>query len=70
MKKINRFEIVYEQYRKLGEKLSLTSDIREKNLLFRRMINLLNFRRRAFGRNCVKLCRVSVPPRPKVPFWP
>lgn len=42
MKKINRFEVVYEQYQKLNEKLNLTADIQEKNLLFRRMINLLN----------------------------
>ena len=42
MKKINRFDVIDEQYRKLKEKLESTADIQEKNLLFRRMINLLN----------------------------
>ena len=42
MRKINPFEVVYEQYRKLGTMLESTLDIEERNRLFRRMINLLN----------------------------
>ena len=41
MKKINPFETAYEQYRRLSEKAQSTVDIQEKNLIFRRRINLL-----------------------------
>ena len=41
MKKINPFEVAYEQYRSLAEKTQSTMDIQEKNLMFRRRINLL-----------------------------
>ena len=40
-KKINPFDTAYEQYRWLGEKAQSTIDIREKNLIFRRRINLI-----------------------------
>ena len=41
MKKINPFEIAYDQYRSLTEKTRSTTDVQEKNLIFRRRINLL-----------------------------
>lgn len=41
MKKINPFDIAYDQYRRLAEKAESTSDIQEKNLIFRRRLNLL-----------------------------
>jgi hypothetical protein len=41
MKKINPLEVVQEQYKDLKEKLKSTHDIREKNVLFRRLINLV-----------------------------
>jgi hypothetical protein len=40
MKKINPLEVVQEQYQRLKEKLLSTSDVREKNLLFKRLNNL------------------------------
>ena len=40
-KKINPFDTAYEQYLRLGEKAQSTIDIREKNLIFRRRINLI-----------------------------
>ena len=40
MKKINPLEIVQEQYQRLKEKLRSTHDVREKNVLFKRLINL------------------------------
>lgn len=41
VKKINPFETAYEQYRQLSDKAQSTVDIKEKNLIFRRQINLL-----------------------------
>jgi hypothetical protein len=41
VKKINPFETAYDQYRRLAAKAESTSDIQEKNLIFRRRINLL-----------------------------
>jgi hypothetical protein len=41
VKKINPFDTAYEQYRRLAEKAESTSDVQEKNLIFRRRINLL-----------------------------
>jgi len=41
VKKINPFETAYEQYRRLTDKAHSTVDIKEKNLMFRRRINLL-----------------------------
>jgi hypothetical protein len=42
MKKINPEEVVQEQYQHLKDKLLSTNDVREKNLLFKRLINLAN----------------------------
>lgn len=39
--KINPVDAVYEQYRHLKEKLNTTPDAQEKNMLFRRLVNLL-----------------------------
>ena len=39
MKKINPLEVVQEQYQYLKEKLRSTHDLREKNVLFKRLIN-------------------------------
>lgn len=41
MKKLNPFDLAYEQYLLLKEKLSSTGDAQEKNLLFKRLVNLL-----------------------------
>lgn len=41
MKKVNPFDLAYEQYRLLKEKLKVTRDVQEKNVLFRRLANLL-----------------------------
>ena len=41
MKKINPLEVVQEQYQNLKGKLRLTRDVREKNVLFKRLINLV-----------------------------
>ncbi|MCM0084324.1 hypothetical protein L4X63_22320 [Geomonas sp. Red32] len=35
------FDLAYEQYRQLKEKLNLTRDAEEKNLIFKRLVNLL-----------------------------
>jgi hypothetical protein len=40
MKKINPLEVVQEQYQILKKKLKSTRDVREKNILFKRLINL------------------------------
>jgi len=40
MKKINPLEIVQEQYQRLKEKFRSTNDVREKEVLFKRLINL------------------------------
>lgn len=40
MKKINPLELVQEQYNYLKGKLRLTHDVREKKVLFKRLINL------------------------------
>ena len=40
MKKINPLEVVQEQYQYLKEKLRSTHDVREMNVLFKRLINL------------------------------
>ena len=40
-KRINPFDTAYEQYRRLAEKTQSTVDIKEKNLTFRRRINLI-----------------------------
>ncbi len=40
-KKINPIEVVQEQYQQLKEKLKSTRDVQEKNILFRRLANLL-----------------------------
>jgi hypothetical protein len=39
-KKINPLEVVQEQYQNLKGKLRSTHDVREKNILFKRLINL------------------------------
>ena len=41
MKKMNPFDLAYEQYQRLKEKLSSTSDPLEKNVLYKRLVNLL-----------------------------
>jgi len=41
VKKINPFDTAYDQYLRLAEKAQSTIDIQEKNLIFRRRINLL-----------------------------
>jgi hypothetical protein len=40
MKKINPLEIVREHYQNLKEKFRSTHDVREKKVLFKRLINL------------------------------
>ena len=40
-KKISPFDTAYQQYLTLAEKAQSTIDIQEKNLIFRRRINLL-----------------------------
>lgn len=42
VKKISPFDTAYEQYRIVTEQASSTNDIQEKNLMFRRRINLLS----------------------------
>lgn len=39
-KKINPFDTAYQQYLSLAEKAQSAIDIQEKNLIFRRRINL------------------------------
>jgi hypothetical protein len=41
MNKINPLEVVQGQYQQLKEKLRSTRDIRERNVLFRRLVNLV-----------------------------
>lgn len=41
MRKVNPFDMAYEQYQLLNAKLRLTGDPKEKNRLFRRLVNLL-----------------------------
>lgn len=41
MKKMKPFDLAYEQYKILSAKLSSTPDAQEKNMLFRRLTNLL-----------------------------
>jgi len=38
---MNPFDLVYEQYRRLKKQLYSTSDPQEKNILFKRLVNLL-----------------------------
>jgi hypothetical protein len=40
MKKINPLEVVQEHYQNLKGKLRSTNDVRQKNVLFKRLINL------------------------------
>jgi len=41
VKKVHPFDLAYEQYQLLSQKLSSTGDPREKNRLFKRLVNLL-----------------------------
>ncbi len=41
MQKINPIEIVSEQYHQLKEKLKSTNNVHERNVIFRRLVNLL-----------------------------
>jgi len=41
LKKLNPFDLAYEQYQLLKEKLISTGDPQEKNVLFKRLVNLL-----------------------------
>ena len=41
MKTIKPFDLAYEQYQLLKEKLRSTGDPQEKNMLFKRLVNLL-----------------------------
>jgi len=41
LKKMNPFDLVTDQYQQLKEKLSSTGDPQEKNVLFKRLANLL-----------------------------
>ena len=41
MKKMQPFDLAYEQYQILSDKLSSTRDPQEKNVLFKRLANLL-----------------------------
>jgi len=41
LKKMNPFDLAYEQYQLLKEKLRSTGDPQEKNVLFKRLANLL-----------------------------
>jgi hypothetical protein len=41
MKRINPFNLAFEQYRSLTEKTNTTNDMQEKNIILRRRINLL-----------------------------
>lgn len=41
MKKMKPFDLAYEQYQLLKDKLSSTRDPQEKNVLFKRLVNLL-----------------------------
>jgi len=41
LKKVKPFDIAYEQYQLLKEKLRSTCDVQEKNVIFKRLANLL-----------------------------
>lgn len=41
MRKIKPFDIAYDQYKLLKDKLNHTRDIQEKNIIFKRLANLL-----------------------------
>ncbi|GFO64543.1 MULTISPECIES: hypothetical protein [Geomonas] len=41
MKKMKPFDLAHEQYQLLMAKFQTTKDLREKNILFRRLTNLL-----------------------------
>ncbi|GFO68176.1 hypothetical protein GMLC_17550 [Geomonas limicola] len=41
MSKVNPFDLAYEQYQLLKAKLTSTGDPREKNQIFKRLLNLL-----------------------------
>jgi hypothetical protein len=41
LKKMKPFDLAYEQYQLLKGKLSSTGDVQEKNVLFKRLANLL-----------------------------
>ena len=41
MNTIKPFDLAYEQYQILKDKLSSTGDPQEKNILFKRLVNLL-----------------------------
>lgn len=41
MKKLNPFDLAFEQYQILKDKLGTTRDPEEKNVLFKRLVNLL-----------------------------
>lgn len=41
MKKMKPFDLAYEQYRLLKDKLKTTCDPQEKNMIFKRLTNLL-----------------------------
>lgn len=41
MQKFDPLEVVQDQYHQIKEKLRSTHDVREKNVLFRRLINLV-----------------------------
>ncbi len=41
VKKVNPLDLVHEQYQLLKEKLRSARDDREKNVIFRRLVNLL-----------------------------
>ena len=41
MSKLTPFDMAFDQYKALKEKLNTTGDIQEKNLLFKRLVNLL-----------------------------
>jgi hypothetical protein len=40
-RKMNPFDVAYDQYKTLKEKLTSTRDVQEKNVLFKRLANLL-----------------------------
>jgi hypothetical protein len=41
LKKLNPFDLAFEQYQLLKERLGATGDPQEKNVLFKRLANLL-----------------------------
>ena len=41
MNNVKPFDLAYEQYQLLKDKLSATGDPQEKNILFKRLVNLL-----------------------------